>query len=183
MQNISSHIQNNGLIVIPTDTVYGIACNPFSETAIANIYDAKKRPVDKSIPILVSSAEKAYELGVITESCEKLIAKYWPGPLTVVVKQKVLFPKNISNDGTVALRMPNHVQARAIITQCGGALAVTSANISGQKPITTAAEATKLFGDDVLVIDGGTIENGVPSTVVNCTTEPYTVLREGPLHL
>lgn len=183
MNDIARHIQNGGLIVLPTDTVYGIGCDPFNETAIAALYEAKKRPVDKSIPVLVSSIEKAYELGIITPSCEQLLQQYWPGPLTVVVKQNVLFPKNISNDGTVALRMPNNAQARAIITACGGALATTSANMSGHKPITTAAQAHELFDKSVVVIDGGTIQNGVPSTVVNCTVEPYTVLREGPLHL
>lgn len=183
MNDIAQHIQNGGLVVLPTDTVYGIGCNPFNETAIAALYEAKKRPVDKSIPVLVSSIEKAHELGVITPSCQQLMHQYWPGALTVVVQQNAPFAKNISNDGTVALRMPHHAQARAIIAQCGGALAVSSANISGQPPITTAAQAQTLFGNSVFVIDGGTIQNGVPSTVVNCTVEPYTVLREGPLHL
>lgn len=179
VDEVASHIQQGKLVVFPTDTVWGIGCDPFNEAAIDALYTAKKRPPEKSIPVLVSSFEKAHELAHITPQCESLLRTHWPGALTVVLTKKIPFPKNISQDDTIALRMPNHPEARALIEACGGALATTSANISGTTPITNADEARTLFRT-AHVLDG-IAYGGMPSTIIDCTKEPHRVLRQGPI--
>ncbi|MDP2650300.1 MAG: L-threonylcarbamoyladenylate synthase [bacterium] len=158
------------IIVFPTDTVYGIGCDPFSETALKKLYEVKQRPREKSIPVLVSSIERAHELGHITPACEQLLKKHWPGALTVVVEQKAKFPAAISLDETIALRMPNHPTSLALIEAAGGAIATTSANISGEAPATSFAKAKKIFdGKVAAMIDGGKTLGGIASTMVDCT--------------
>ena len=170
------------LVAFPTDTVYGIGCDPFNEGAIEKLYEVKGRSKTKSIPVLVSSIEKAEELGEITPTCKKLLEKHWPGALTVVVKQKADFPSNISQDKTVALRMPDNPLALQLIEAVGGALATTSANITDEKPATTYEEAQKIF-PDIFVIDGGITPGGIASTVVDCQSDTMQVLRDGPIKL
>lgn len=194
MEDLLTHIHNGGLIVLPTDTVYGIGCDPFNSAAITALYKAKKRPADKSIPVLVSSIAKAHELGHISPACEALLAQHWPGALTVIVKQKKHFPKEISADDTIALRMPNHTLALSVIEQCGGALAVSSANLSGQPPARSAEEARRVFEKKpyveggqffrpkrIHIIDGGVTLGGIPSTIIDCTREPFSITRPGPI--
>jgi L-threonylcarbamoyladenylate synthase len=129
-------------------------------------------------------------------ACEHLLAQHWPGALTVIVQQKKHFPKEISSDGTIALRMPNHTLALSIIEKCGGALAVSSANLSGQPPARSAEEARRIFErkryvesghffrpEYIHIVDGGVTVGGTPSTVVDCTHEPFRTIREGPIRI
>jgi L-threonylcarbamoyladenylate synthase len=177
-------VRKSGLVVFPTDTVYGIGCDPFNERALKKIYEVKERPQEKGIPVLVSSIDKAHELAHIHPACEELLKRHWPGALTVVVRQKAKFPTVISPDETIALRMPNHPTALALIEEAGGAIATTSANISGEPPATTCEQAKKIFGSKIdAFIDGGVTPGGTASTVVDCTSDTIKVLREGPIQI
>ena len=171
------------LIVFPTDTVFGIGCDPFNEDAIARLFAAKRRPTEKSIPVLVDSLESAHAVGDISPEAEVLLRAHWPGALTIVVPAKAPFPTNLSPDGTVALRQPNHDDLLELITANGGVLAATSANISGSEPYTTYDEAYAQFADTASVILPGTVTLGVASTVVDATTTAFSILRQGDITL
>lgn len=180
----SEAIRKGELVVFPTDTVYGIGCDPFNEDAIMALYEAKNRPSDKNIPLLVDSIESAKALAEISEKCEKLLEKFWPGALTVIVRAKTpLHPKIVKEDGTIALRMPDHEDLLELITTIGGVLAATSANISGKPALVTYDDAYATFSEKASVVLPGAVKSKEASTIVDCTKEPFKVLREGPIKI
>ena len=181
LQQAADAVHAGELIVFPTDTVFGIGCDPFNGQAVSNLFVVKKRPHEKSIPVLVDSIKTARAVGEISKQCEELLSKHWPGALTVVVKANVELPKELSSNGTVALRMPNHEDLLELITLAGGALATTSANISSKPPLTTYDEAYASFAEKVAMVLPGAVKGGVSSTVVDCTTDDFKILREGPI--
>ena len=170
-------------VVFPTDTVYGVGVLPFDAAALARLYEAKGRPAEKGIPVLLGDvADVAHVAGVIPLAAAALMAHFWPGPLTLVVPRRPGLPANLSPDDTVAVRVPDHAVARALIRAAGGAVAATSANVSGQPPARSADEVLAERGGRVAaVLDDGLSPGGVASTVVDCTTERPVVLRVGPL--
>ncbi len=170
-------------VVFPTDTVYGVGVLPFDAAGIERLYAAKGRPAEKGIPVLLGDlADVAHVAGHIPTAAAALMAHFWPGPLTLVVPRRPELPANLSPDDTVAVRVPDHAVARALIRAAGGAVAATSANISGQPPARSADEAmAELGGQVAAVLDDGLSPGGVASTVVDCTTERPVVLRVGPL--
>jgi len=170
-------LKNGKLIVIPTDTVYGVAADFFNKDAVARLHKIKKRPLDKPIPILASDPELIEKLGAeFGEIGKNLARRYWPGPLTLVL------PVGKTGDVREGFRIPDHESARAIIRAAGGLLRVTSANLSGNKPALTVSEALKeLSNGVVLFIDGGRSSGGVPSTVVEIAGDKAVILREGAI--
>ena len=182
-KDIAEKIHHGALAVFPTDTVFGIGCDPWNESALHSLFQAKKRPAEKSIPVLVSSIEKARDIAVLSPEAENLIRMHWPGALTIIAKQKKPFPKSISQDDTIALRMPNHTEALALIEACGGALATTSANQSGNPPVQSLKEAQELFGEHVQYLVGTPPTKHVPSTIVDTTQNPPSLLRQGAVHI
>ena len=175
-------VLEGGLIAYPTDTVYGLGCNPFDTDAIDRLVKAKER-VKGSLPILVSSLQDAERLGDISDLAMRLGQRFWPGPLTLVVRPRMNFPSRVTSDGVlVGLRIPNHETARRLIKECGGALIGTSANISGHPSLRTAEEVVSELGDRVdLVVDGGPAPLGKESTVVKVLGDESMVLREGAI--
>jgi L-threonylcarbamoyladenylate synthase len=173
---------SGGLVAFPTDTVYGVGCLAFNEQAIESIYAAKDRPMEKAIPILIGDATDVIQIAEeIPMFAMRLIARFWPGPLTVLVPKKPALPEAISATSTVGVRVPDHDIARALL-RLAGPMAVTSANISGQPSPTTADQVfAQLNGRIALIIDGGPTRGGIPSTLVDCTREEIEVLREGPI--
>ena len=175
-------LRRGQLVVLPTDTVYGVAAWPWSEAALARLYAAKGRPQEKAIPVLVG--EKAHLARVASglPPCARcLAARFWPGALTLVVPKHPDLPERLSPAPTVGVRMPDHPDALALL-RLTGPLAVTSANLSGRPPARTAAEAAAQLGNAVaLILDAGPAPGGQPSTVVDCTTTPPRVLRPGPV--
>ena len=176
-------IRAGGLVILPTDTVYGVAADWRQPEAVAALYAAKKRPPDKAIPILLADPD---HLSVIShnvpEAARELAAAFWPGPLTVAVPKRPEVPDIVSTYPTVGVRIPDHDAARTAIRACGGALAVTSANISGGPNAATAQAAAEALGEAVaLVLDGGECPGGEPSTVVDVSGDDLVVLREGPI--
>ena len=170
-------------MVFPTDTVYGIGCNPYNPDAIARIYDVKGRAAQKAIPLLLADVACLDQVATsVPQAAMRLGEQFWPGALTIVVPRRPELPDILSEGPTVAVRVPDHDALRELIRRCGGAIAATSANLSGQPDATDAAAARQYLGDRVeLVIDGGTTRGGVPSTVVDCTQHPPRVLREGAI--
>jgi L-threonylcarbamoyladenylate synthase len=171
-----------GLVAFPTDTVYGVGCLAFQQQAIESIYVAKDRPIEKAIPVLIGDNEDLIKVAEeIPLFAMKLIARFWPGPLTVLVPKKPTLPEVISATATVGVRVPDHDIARGLL-RLAGPMAVTSANISGQASPTTAQQVFSQLGGRIpMIIDGGETPGGVPSTLVDCTGAEIQILREGPI--
>ncbi len=170
------------LIAYPTDTVYGLGCNPFDADAVERLVNAKERVKD-SLPILASSLKEAERLGEMSGVAAELANRFWPGPLTLVVLARSNFPAKVTGHSLlVGLRIPNHETARRLIQESGGALIGTSANISGRPPLTTAQDVVReLKGRVDLVIDGGPSPLRRESTVVRILGDEITMLREGAI--
>jgi L-threonylcarbamoyladenylate synthase len=167
-------------IGIPTDTVYGLAVDPFRAGATDRIFAAKRRPRDVSLPLLVSGVEQALSVSTaVPARALELMARYWPGPLTIVIPAKPGLAADLGDDeATVGVRAPDHPVPLALCAAIGP-LATTSANRHGEPPMTTALEVDAAFGDALgVVLDGGVCA-GSPSTVVDCTGEELKLLREG----
>ena len=177
-------LQTGGLVAFPTDTVYGVGALAFDQRAIESIYLAKERPMEKSIPVLIWDLEDLPKVALeLPPLAAKLASRFWPGPVTLVVPKNPNLPRAISATGTVAVRVPDHEAARAIL-KAAGPMAVTSANISGQSSPVSAQEVySQLNGRIALIVDGGTTPGGIPSTLVDCTGEKPLILREGPVSL
>ena len=173
---------SGGLVAFPTDTVYGVGAIAFDERAVESIYAAKARPVEKAIPVLIGDTGDLSRVAEeIPEAAARLIARYWPGPLTVLVPKKPALPSVISATSTVGVRVPDHEVARALL-RTAGPMAVTSANLSGQpSPVTAREVFEQLNGRIALILDGGKTPGGVPSTLVDCTGAEIQILREGPI--
>lgn len=169
-------IQRGEIVVLPTDTVYGVGARP--ETAAA-IFDLKSRPRDKALPVLGSDVVQLGEVAELDDSARALAAEHWPGPLTLVVRRNPAFTADLGgiDDGTVAIRVPAHPIALEVL-RATGPLAVTSANLSGEPPATTYEDACAL-APELVCLDGGTC-GGLPSTVLSLVGEPR-ILREGAL--
>ena len=167
-------------VAIPTDTVYGLAADPFAPGAVDRIFEAKQRPRSVELPVLVPDIEAALALATaVPDVAHRLMARFWPGPLTVVLPRRPGLDADLGEDeATVGVRCPGHAIPRLLSLRCGP-LATTSANRHGQPTLTTAADVAETFGDAVaMVIDGGTCA-GSPSTVVDCTGLEPKLLREG----
>ncbi|MCC6500604.1 MAG: threonylcarbamoyl-AMP synthase [Anaerolineales bacterium] len=184
IQHALKILNNGGLVAFPTDTVYGVGALAFDGKAIESIYIAKDRPIEKAIPILIADAEDMDKVGKNIPAVAREIAKrFFPGPLTCIIPKQLTLPSAVSATSTVGVRVPDHDVARALL-HAAGPMAVTSANISGQpSPSTTEEVFAQLNGRIELIIDGGKTSGGVPSTVVDCTTDELKILREGPISL
>ena len=173
-------IRSGGIVAVPTDTVYGIACAVDNPGAIRRLYQIKERDALKAIPVLVGALEQLEGLASdFNQTARSLAERYWPGALTIIVTKNPSLPVELSIYPTVGLRMPRHDWLLALMQNCGP-LAATSANISGAASPASANEVlAQLDGRVELVIDGGRCEGGIPSTVVDCSQTPVKVLREG----
>jgi len=171
-----------GLIAFPTDTVYGLGTSAFNSSAVEKIYTAKGRPFEKAIPVLIGNQEDLIQLtSSMPEMANRLIHKFWPGPLTIIVFKKSTVPGSVSSTSTIAIRMPDHLFTLELLNQTGP-LAVTSANLSNQPDPTTAEQVLEqLDGRIDLLLDGGETPRGYPSTLVDCTGSLPILLRAGPI--
>ena len=178
-------VQRGELIVIPTDTVYGIAADAFDSEAVADLLDAKGRGRDMPPPVLVSAATTVDALATgLPDYARALIEAFWPGPLTLVCRQQPSLQWDLGDTrGTVAVRMPDHEVALAVLERTGP-LAVSSANLTGRPAALDADAAEEMLGDDVAVIvDAGPVTGGEASTIIDVTGEQGRILRRGALGL
>jgi tRNA threonylcarbamoyl adenosine modification protein (Sua5/YciO/YrdC/YwlC family) len=171
------------LVVIPTDTVYGVACSPFKGDSIARLFEAKNRPQEKAIQVLLADVKDALLVAKsVPPLAEKLAARFWPGALTMTLPKRDGLPPNLSVYDTVGVRIPDHDSCRTLIRAVGGALAATSANRSGGANPTTVDAAYEALGDAVSVyLDGGQTAGDRASTVIALHEDGFTILREGPV--
>lgn len=179
-------IRSGHVVVFPTDTVYGIGCDPWNADAIDALYDAKERPEEKGLPVLISDADVVERLtGVaLTGLAATLAHRFWPGALTLILPKHESLPPNIAPGDTIAVRLPDLQLTRSLIDAAGGAVATSSANISGQPAATSVEAAREMLGGRVAtIVDGGPSLGGVPSTIVDCTSVQPRILRAGPLDL
>ncbi|MTD90366.1 threonylcarbamoyl-AMP synthase [Corynebacterium sp. HMSC076G08] len=171
------------LVVMPTDTLYGLGCDAFDNDAVASLLATKHRGPDMPVPVLVGSWDTVKGLvASLDDTAQTLIEAFWPGGLSIVVPQAPSLPWNLGDTrGTVMLRMPLHPIAIELLREVGP-MAVSSANISGQTPPTTAIAAKQQLGKAVTVyLDGGEAEVGKPSTIIDLSGPRPYLLREGAL--
>ena len=179
-----SILHSGGLVAFPTDTVYGLGALAFDAKAVESIYTAKRRPIEKAIPILVGEIMHTSKVAFEFPRTARLLAsRFWPGPLTCIIPKKPSLPRAVSATSTIGVRIPDQVTARLLL-RAAGPMAVTSANTSGQPSPSTAEEVLEqLNGRIPLIIDGGKTPGGIPSTVVDCTADEIKILREGPISI
>jgi len=178
-------VRAGGIVGFPTDTVYGIGCNPFDVSAIRAIYRLKGRASTKALPLLLSGPDQLVRVTRrLTPNATLLGSRFWPGALTVVMEKSQDLPSELSGDDTIAVRVPDHEQLRAFLKACGGFLAVTSANPSDQPDAQTAQEVAAYFQSGLaVVVDGGRSSGGRPSTVIDCSKDEPLLLRAGAISL
>lgn len=175
-------ISAGGVIAFRTDTFYGLGADPFNATAVAKIRELKGREENKPILLLLSDASVADRfIADRSEAFEDLARRFWPGPLTIVGMAVANLPPEITaGTGTVGVRVPADYAVRDLVHQCGGALTATSANPSGSEPARSAKDVFDYFGSKIdLILDGGEVTATEPSTVLDVTTSPPHVIRQG----
>ena len=177
-------VKKGGLAIFPTETVYGLGCDPFNLDSVQRIIDIKGNRT-KPLPILISSINAAKKVAYISPNGKKLAKKFWPGPLTIIFPKKdnisdiVTFHKN-----SVGLRIPNNTVALKLIQLSGGLLIGSSANKTNEKPPKKIGKISEELKENVdIILDGGPTSQGIPSTVVDLTTEKPKIIREGPISL
>jgi L-threonylcarbamoyladenylate synthase len=178
-------IRRGELIILPTDTVYGIGSSALDNEAVLRLISAKQRPREKGIPILIADVGDLDKIvSEVSPLAKSLIAQFWPGPLTIILPKHENLPTALTDTDRVAVRLPDHDFCRRLIRLAGGALAASSANLSGQAPATNVKMAVQYLAGTVSVaIDGGPSGTEQASTVVECVDDTIRILRSGPLTL
>jgi len=177
-------VLRGGVIAFPTDTLYGLGCSLFDVSAVEMVARLKRRDPSLAVISLISDPRQVYGLAsVVSPVAEALVAKFWPGPLSLIFKAAPIVPARVRGaGGTVALRCPNDRLCHTLLDVIGGPVVSSSANLSGQPPAETAEEVLRIFGNQLdLVIDGGPRRGGVPSTLVDVSTPRPRLLRRGAL--
>jgi len=177
-------LRGGGIVALPTETVYGLAGRADSETAIAEIYRAKGRPEFNPLIVHVASCEHAEALGLFDDRARLLAERFWPGPLTLVLPLReaaAVAPAVTAGLPTIALRVPAHPVMRAVLAEAGLPLAAPSANRSGSVSPTSAEHVLASFGNALPVVDGGSCERGLESTIVAIRPDGWQLLRPGPI--
>jgi tRNA threonylcarbamoyl adenosine modification protein (Sua5/YciO/YrdC/YwlC family) len=167
-------LARGGLVILPTDTVYGVAADPRVPGAEEALYRAKQRPADKAVARLAWSTDQVTGCGAqLNAAARRLAARYWPGPLTLVLP---------APGGECGFRVPDHAVCLAVLQAAGTPLAVSSANRSGAAPAVTAEDAVRQLGEAAaLTLDAGRVPGGEPSTVLRVAGEHVEILREGAI--
>lgn len=185
LKKIVKVIDDGGVVAFPTETVYALAADAGNSEAVEKIYAIKRRVNDKPLPVLVGDIYQAKRIAEFDERAKKLALMLFPGPITIVLKTKLHsnLAKNINQDiGTVGIRMPNNIPALKILQAVGRPLVGTSANISNAESSVDAYQVLAEFDKKIdLLVDKGKTEIGIPSTIVDLTTDEIRILREGAI--
>jgi len=185
INNAVRALQKGELVIFPTETLFGIAADALNIPAVEKLFIAKKRPFNIPIPIMIGSidllkmaADQIPDYGMV------LAKKYWPGPLTLVLRKNDYIPDVVTGGSDkIAVRIPDNEIALEILRKFGGPLAVTSANLSGESDSEDFSQVKERFKNTVEVIIPGKLKYNIPSTIVDCTASPPVILREGALKL
>ena len=183
IKKTSQIIEKGGIAVFPTDTVYGIGCNPYNPNSVKKIYEIKSRTEIKSLPVLAYSLEIVKEITLIDKFTEKIIKKYWPGPLTLILTltdQKL--KKSLKLQNKIAVRIPDSKCTLKLLKKCK-LLVGTSANISGNSSHTNPDECIKNIKNYDVFLNGGTITSKGESTIIEIENEEIKIIREGVLKI
>ena len=181
VKEASRVLSGGGVVVFPTDTVYGIGCSPFDKDAVRRIYRIKNRDPAKPLPVLAYSKEAAKEIAVFDDGSERIAGKMWPGPLTIILKiRDGRLEETLGVKGKIAVRVPDHGCALELLRQCRYVVG-TSANVSGARPATDPTECEKDMSGYDLLLDGGKIASGGESTVVELVRGELVIHRKGEI--
>ena len=183
---IVSCLKKGDLVAMPTDTFYGLAVDPVNLRAVEQIYQLKSRQKHKPLSLLISSLAQAYQVARdIDMSFDRLADKFWPGPLTIIVRAGTRLPlRSTANTGNVALRVPDAAIPRAVVEKFGLPITATSANLQNASECTHAACVRDQIGDRIpLIVDGGPTGRSLPTTIVYLSLGPgrWMILREGAI--
>jgi L-threonylcarbamoyladenylate synthase len=174
-------IQEGGVVAFPTDTVYGIGCDPRNQNAVNRIYAIKGREKTKYLPVLAYSKKDIENIAFFDEISEKIADKFWPGPVTLILRVKDKKIEEILDlKGKIAVRVPNHPCILALLEKCR-VLIGTSANFSGQSSFSDSSELTGKFSGYDLLLDGGRITDSCESTIVEVVGNELKIVREGKI--
>lgn len=180
----ASIIRSGGVVVFPTHTLYGLAADALNPKAIARIFAIKGRTADKPISVLIPGKEDIYNVAAdFPRAGRQISEQLWPGGVTLVLEARADLPENLTaRTGKIGIRLPRHPFASALVSAFGGPVTATSANLSGRPGCSRIEDlAGEIFDGVDLVIDAGPLSGGIGSTVVDVTTDPPTILREGSI--
>lgn len=184
LKEVAKTIKEGGIVVFPTETVYGIGTNALNEEAVKKLYDIKQRPLSKPISLLVNNIDMIKKITKdITKQEEDIIKEFFPGPLTIILKKKSIIPDIVTaNSDTVGIRMPANEIALKLIDYAGVPLATSSSNISGKPSGINLKDSIRDFDEKVdYFIDAGTSKIGIASTIVQVTNGAIKILRQGSI--
>lgn len=181
IKTASNIILTGGIVIYPTETVYGIGCDPLNTKAVKKIYTIKGRE-KKPLPLISSDLESVKKLVIMNSIALKFAENFWPGPLMMILPSKIIYNELVSQgSNTLGIRVTSHPIANKLAKLCGGSIISTSANISGQKPALSAQEAAKYFGKEVdLILDDGESKITQSSTIIDLSNK-LKILRIGPI--
>jgi L-threonylcarbamoyladenylate synthase len=171
-----------GVVAFPTDTVYGLSCLLMDPAAVEFVYRLKQRPAHLSVIALIPEPDAILPLvDAVPEVAEALMARFWPGPLSIIFRASPLVPPRVAGERrTVALRLPRHALCESLLAAVSGPVVSSSANLSGQPPCASAGEIIRTFGNQIdVVLDGGVVGPTPPSTVVDVSSGGLEVVRAG----
>ncbi len=181
IEKASQIINQGGIAVFPTDTVYGIGCNPYNKNSVRKIYEIKSRNILKPFPVLVYSKDIAKRIVFFDKIAEKIVERFWPGPLTIILKlTDENLKKSLNLTDKIAVRVPNHKCTLELLKKCNF-LVGTSANISGHSSFTNPDECFKNIQKYDVFVDGGIISSKAESTIIEIENEEIKIIREGSL--
>ncbi len=181
IENASQIINQGGIAIFPTDTVYGIGCNPYNKDSVRKIYGIKSRDISKPFPGLVYSKDIAEKIVFIDEFTKKIVERFWPGSLTIILKlTDENLKRSLNVTDKIAIRVPNHKCTLELLKKCNF-LVGTSANISGQSSFTNPDECIKNIQNYDIFVDGGVIDSTAESTIIEIEDEKIKIIREGTL--
>ena len=172
-------VNDGAVVVFPTDTVYGLGCNPYNHEAVLSIYEIKKRKKTKPLPVIGYSKKELEKIAEFNPLEEKIAEKFWPGPITLILKVKdAKIQKSLDLDEKIAVRVPNNQCILALLKECK-LLVATSANISGTTTFNDPNECSKNLNGYDLLMDGGIISSQGESTIVEIENNDIRILRKG----
>jgi L-threonylcarbamoyladenylate synthase len=186
LDRVGAVVRQGGLVAFPTESFYGLGVDALDPSAVERVFETKGRPTTSPLLVLVNGVAMAEGLAAdVPPGARDLMARHWPGPLTLVLRAAPHVPPALTaGTGTIGVRMPGHPVALGLVGRVGTAVTAPSANPSGQAPATTAAQVRTYFPEALdLILDGGPTAGGTGSTVADCTAWPPRVLRQGPVTL